>query len=161
MFRYLNIFSLFADMTLKLSLGLIFFNYGYGKLLKLINGEGSGLIGMVASIPFFGNYPVFFSWTLALTETLVIFAFIYGYMSFLPISNFISRFAGFLCLIISIVIIYLHIFVWGDNLFSHGPFEALNSGEGKKAVFGQFLFIPISLYIIFNNRINLSVINEK
>ena len=128
MFRYLNIFSFFVDISLKLSLGLIFFNYGYSKLIKLINGEGSGLIGMVASIPFFGTYPVLFSWTLALTETLVI---------------------------------YLHIFVWGDNLFSHGPFEVLNTEEGKKVVFGQFLFIPISLYIIFNNRINLSIVNEK
>ena len=161
MFRYLNIFPLLADFFLKISLGLIFFNYGYVKLIKLINGEASGLIGMVASIPLFGNYPFLFSWLLAITETSIIFAFIYGYINFLPISSFISRFAGFLCLIISLVIFYLHIFVWGDNIFSHGPFESLNIEEGKKAIFGQLLFIPISIYIIFNNSTNLSTINEK
>ncbi len=159
--KFLNIFSIFADLGLKLSLGLIFFNYGYGKLSKLLKGEAEGLIGMVASIPVFGMFPFFFSWCLAITETFVIFAFICGYINFLPFSNFVSRFAGFLCLIISIVIVYLHVFVWGDNFFSHGPFEALNAEEGKKAVFGQFLFIPISIYIIFNNRINFSALSEN
>ena len=159
MFRYHNITSLITDITLKLSLGLIFFNYGYGKLNKLLNQEADGLIGMVASIPVFGTFPLFSSWMLALTETFAIFAFIYGYTNF-SFSNFITRFTGVLCLIISIIIVYLHIFSWGDNLFSHGPFESLNVEEGKKDIFGQFLFIPISLYIIFNNRLNLSAFNE-
>ena len=78
----------------------------------------------------------------------------------LSLSNFISRFTGFLCLIISIIIVYLHVFAWGDNLFSHGPFVSLNIEEGKKAVFGQFLLIPISIYILFNNRLNLSAFSE-
>ena len=160
MSRYHHITYFITDITLKLSLGLIFFNYGFGKLNKLINQEADGLIGMVASIPFFGIFPLFSSWMLALTETFAIFAFLYGYTNF-SLSNFIPRFTGLLCLIISIIIVYLHVFAWGDNLFSHGPFESLNIEEGKKAVFGQFLFIPISLYIIFNNRINLSTINEK
>ena len=160
MSRYHHITYFITDITLKLSLGLIFFNYGFGKLNKLINQEADGLIGMVASIPFFGIFPLFSSWMLALTETFAIFAFLYGYTNF-SLSNFISRFTGLLCFIISIIIVYLHVFAWGDNLFSHGPFESLNIEEGKKAVFGQFLFIPISLYIIFNNRINLSTINEK
>ena len=64
---------------LKLSFGLIFFNYGYGKLIKLTSGEGAGLIGMVSSIPIFSIFPLFFAWSLALTETFVIFALIYGY----------------------------------------------------------------------------------
>ena len=161
MLRSLNIFSLISDIILKLSFGLIFFNYGYGKLIKLISGEGAGLIGMVSSIPIFGTFPLFFSWSLALTETFVIFALIYGYFSFLPCSNFISRFSGFLCLIISLTIVYVHIFMWGDNLFSNGPFEFLNAQEGKKSIFGQFLFIPISIYIIFNSRINFLAINEN
>ena len=161
MFRSLNIFSLILDIILKLSFGLIFFNYGYGKLIKLISGEGAGLIGMVSSIPIFSIFPLFFAWSLALTETFVIFALIYGYFSFLPCSNFISRFSGFLCLIISLTIVYVHIFMWGDNLFSNGPFEFLNTQEGKKSIFGQFLFIPISIYIIFNSRINFLAINEN
>ena len=159
MFRYHNIAYLITDITLKLSLCLIFFKYGYGKLNKLLNQEADGLIGMVASIPLFGIFPLFSSWVLALTETFAIFAFIYGYTNF-SLSNFISRFTGFLCLIISIIIVYLHVFAWGDNLFSHGPFESLNIEEGKKAIFGQFLFIPISMYIIFNNRLNLSAFSE-
>ena len=161
MFRSLNIFSLISDIILKLSFGLIFFNYGYGKLIKLISGEGSGLIGMVSSIPIFSIFPLFFAWSLALTETFVIFALIYGYFSFLPYSNFISRFSGFLCLIISVTIVYVHIFMWGDNLFSNGPFDFLNIQEGKKTILGQFLFIPISIYIIFNSRINFLAINEN
>ncbi len=161
MFRPLNIFSLIADIFLKLSLGIAFFNYGYGKLIKLINNEADSLINMVSNIPFFGLFPVFFSWSLALTESLVIFAFIYGYINILPFTNFISRFAGFLCLIISLVIIYLHITVWGDNLFSHGPFDSLNIKEGKNTVLGQFLFIPISIYILLNNRINHSALNDN
>ena len=161
MFRSLNIFSLISDIILKLSFGLIFFNYGYGKLIKLISGEGAGLIGMVSSIPIFSIFPLFFAWSLALTETFVIFALIYGYFSFLPCSNFISRFSGFLCLIISLTIVYVHIFMWGDNLFSNGPFDFLNIQEGKKTILGQFLFIPISIYIIFNSRINFLAINEN
>lgn len=161
MYKYLNSFSLVPDILLKLSLGLIFFNFGYVKLMKLISNKADGLIGMVASIPVFGTFPLFFSWSLALTETLVIFAFIYGYMNFLPYSNFISRFSGFLCLIISTVILYLHMGVWGDNLFSYGPFDFLNVQDDKKSVLGQFLFIPISIYIILNNRVNHNVLNEN
>ena len=89
MFRPLNIFSLISDIFLKLSLGIVFFNYGYGKLIKLINNEADSLINMVSNIPFFGLFPVFFSWSLALTESLVIFAFVYGYISILPFTNFI------------------------------------------------------------------------
>ena len=159
MLKYHNLTYLITDLSLKLSLGIIFFNYGYGKLIKLINQQANGLIGMVASIPVFGAFPLFFSWTLALTETLAIFAFIYGYTNF-PLSNLISRLTGLSCLVVSIIIVYLHIFSWGDNLFSHGPFETLNVEEGKKAIFGQLLFIPISMYIIFNNRVNLSALNE-
>ncbi len=154
MYKYLNIFSLIADIFLKLCLGIIFFNYGYVKLLKLINKEADGLIGMIASIPFFGAFPLFFAWSLALTETLLIFAFIYGCMSFLPFSNFITKLSGLLCLIISLVIFYLHVFVWGDNLFSYGPFDILNTQDNKNSVIRQFLFIPISLYVILNNRVN-------
>ena len=88
---------------------------------------------------------------LALTETFAIFAFIYGYTNF-SLSNFISRFTGLLCLIISIIIVYLHVFAWGDNLFSHGPFESLNIEEGKKAIFGQFLFIPISMFFFTSEK---------
>ena len=161
MFRSLNILSLISDIILKLSFGLIFFNYGYGKLIKLTSGEGAGLIGMVSSIPIFSIFPLFFAWSLALTETFVIFALIYGYFSFLPYSNFVSRFSGFLCLIISVTIVYVHIFMWGDNLFSNGPFEFLNIQESKKSILGQFLFIPISIYIIFNSRINFLAINEN
>ena len=39
MFRYHNITYLITDISLKLSLGFIFFNYGYGKLNKLLNQE--------------------------------------------------------------------------------------------------------------------------
>ena len=60
MFRYHNITYLITDITLKLSLGLVFFNYGYGKLNKLLNQEADGLIGMVASIPFL-EYFLYFS----------------------------------------------------------------------------------------------------
>ena len=140
MFKHHNITSLITDLSLKLSLGLIFFNYGYGKLNKLLKQEAEGLIGMVASIPIFGIFPLFSSWMLALTETLAVFAFMYGYTNF-SLSNFISKFTGLLCLIISIIIVYLHVFAWGDNFFSHGPFESLNVGEGKKAIFGQFLLV--------------------
>ena len=103
MLRYHNITYLITDISLKLSLGLVFFNYGFGKLNKLLNQEADGLIGMVASIPFFGIFPLFSSWVLALTETFAIFAFIYGYTNF-SLSNFISRFTGLLCLIFKRII---------------------------------------------------------
>ena len=154
MFKYLNVFSFISDLLLKLSFGVIFFNYGYNKLLSLIYGGAEKLINMVASIPFFGKMPVFFAWILALSETCILFALIYGAFSFLPLSNFTTRIAGIFSLIISLVVAYMHIFIWGDNLFSNGPFEMLNASEGKKAIFGQFLFIPISIYIIFNNRLS-------
>ena len=161
MFKYFNIFSLLSDFLLKVTLGLIFFNYGWGKFNKLLTGQSDGLISMVSSIPLFGAFPFFFSWVLALSEILIIFALIYGCFSFLPISNLVTKIAGLFSLIISIVIVYIHIYVWGDNIFSHGPFEILNIQEGKKAIFGQFLFIPISMYIVFNNRLNLSAFNEN
>ena len=161
MFKYINIFPLLSDFILKSSLGIIFFNYGYGKLQKLINGQGDNLIQMVSSIPFFGILPVFFSWTLALSETLIIFALIYGTFTFLPLSILITKLAGIISLIISLVIVYIHVFMWGDNIFTHGPFEFLNIQEGKKAIFGQALFVPISIYIIFNNRANLFLINDN
>ena len=120
-----------------------------------------GSIYLASSIPLFGAFPFFFSWVLALSEILIIFALIYGCFSFLPISNLVTKIAGLFSLIISIVIVYIHIYVWGDNIFSHGPFEILNIQEGKKAIFGQVLFIPISIYIIFNNRGSFSLVNDN
>ncbi len=153
------ILSVLSDALLKLCFGLIFFNYGYGKLKSMITGNSDGLINMVASIPYFGSFPLFFSWTLALGEMIILFALIYGLFYSLPFSNFITKVAGFLSLIISFVIVYQHVFAWGDNIFSYGPFNFLNASEGKKAIFGQFLFIPISMYIIFNSRPMYSFIN--
>ena len=161
MFKYFSIFYLLSDFLLKMSLGIVFFNYGWGKLQKLLNSQGEGLIAMVSSIPFFGFFPIIFAWVLALSEILIIFALIYGYFSFLPLSNLITRIAGLSSIVISLVIVYMHIFVWGDNVFSHGPFEILNIEDGKKAIFGQVLLIPISFYIILNNRGNHLFINEN
>ena len=161
MIKYLNIFPFLTDFFLKMSIGIIFFNYGYQKLIKLISNEGNDLIIMVSNMIFFGSSPVFFSWALALSEFLVIFLLIYGLFNFLPLANFFSKIAGMLCLIISIVIVYQHIFIWGDNVFSSGPFNFLNAEEGKKQIFGQVLFIPISFYIIFNNRAAISFLNDN
>ena len=160
MIKYINIFPWLTDLIIKLSIGIIFFNFGYQKFIKLINNEGEDLIIMVSNIFFFGSLPVFFSWALALSEVIVIFFLIYGFFSFLPLANLITKIAGILCLIISIVIVYQHIFVWGDNIFTNGPFDFFNASEGNKSVFGQVLFIPISLYIIFNNRVETSLLND-
>ena len=159
--KYLNIFSFLTDLIIKASIGIIFFNFGYQKLIKLINNEGQDIITMVSNIFFFGSFPVLFSWVLALSEFIVIFLLIYGIFSFLPIANLITKIAGMLCLIISIVIVYQHIFVWGDNIFLNGPISFLNASEGNKSIFGQILFIPISLYIIFNNKIDYSTLNDN
>ena len=160
MIKYINIFPWLTDLIIKLSIGIIFFNFGYQKFIKLINNEGEDLIIMVSNIFFFGSLPVFFSWALALSEVIVIFFLIYGFFSFLPLANLITKIAGILCLIISIVIVYQHIFVWGDNIFTNGPFDFFNASEGNKSVFGQVLFIPISLYIIFNNRVETTLLND-
>ena len=116
---------------------------------------------MVATIPFFSTFPVFFSWSLALAEIAIFIGLIYGVLNFLPYSNLITKLSGLLSLILSIIIIYQHIFVWGDNVFSYGPFSFLNIEDGGKAVFGQILFFPISLYIIFNNTQNNNYINDE
>ena len=50
---------------------------------------------------------------------------------------------------------------FGQYFFNwYGPFDFLNVNEGKKSVFGQFLFLPISVYIIFSSRSNFNIINE-
>ena len=85
---------------------------------------------------------------------------LYGLFNFLPLTNIITKIAGVISFIISIVIMYQHIYAWGDNIFSYGPFDFLNVNEGKKSVFGQFLFLPISVYIIFSSRSNFNIINE-
>ena len=59
--KYQIILNIFSDVFLKLSFGLIFFNYGYGKLTNLLSGNSDALISMVASIPLFGELPIFFS----------------------------------------------------------------------------------------------------
>ena len=153
--------SLITDVFIKLSLGLVFFNYGYGKLLSLLNGSSQNLENMISTIPVFGYYPVFFSWCAALSETLIIFALVYGIFISLPYSIIISRIAGILSLILSLVIFYQHTITWGDNLFSHGPIEFLNVIDGKKPVFGQFLLIPMSLYIIFNSKISYLITSDN
>jgi hypothetical protein len=43
----------------------------------------------------------------------------------------------------------------------NGPISFLNASEGNKSIFGQILFIPISLYIIFNNKIDYSTLNDN
>tara|TARA_B100000029_G_C17492617_1_gene929672 strand:- start:49 stop:537 length:489 start_codon:yes stop_codon:yes gene_type:complete len=160
MYKYTIILSSLSDAFLKLSFGIIFFNYGYGKLMNLITGNSEGLVSMVSSIPLFGTFPLFFSWVLALGEIGVLIALFYGLFYFLPLSNAITRVAGIVSLIISLVIVYQHIYAWGDNIFLYGPFEILNIEEGKKSIFGQFLFIPISIYIIFSSRPNNNMIND-
>ena len=127
----------------------------------LFLGNGEGLINMVSTIPIFSILPVFFSWTLALSEIIVFLGLLYGILSFLPFSNLITKLSGLLSLSITIVIIYQHIFAWGDNIFSYGPFDFLNVEEGKKSIFGQILFFPISLYIIFNNYQSNNYINDS
>ena len=116
MYKYQYWIFICSDALLKLCFGLIFFNYGYGKLNMLFLGNGEGLISMVSSIPIFGILLVFFSWTLALSEIIVFLGLLYGILSFLPFSNFITKLAGLLSLLITIVIIYQHIFV-GEIMF--------------------------------------------
>ena len=144
--------SLLTDIFIKLSLGLIFFNYGYGKMESLISGDHQRLVNMVSTIPVFQYYPLFFSWCAALSETIIIFALIYGIFISLPYSTLITKIAGVLSFILSFVICYQHIFVWGDNIFQYGPFTFLNVEDGKKSIFGQFLLIPLSMYVIFNAK---------
>ena len=126
MYKYQYWISIISDALLKLFFGLIFFNYGYAKLNMLFLGNGEGLINMVSTIPIFSILPVFFSWTLALSEIIVFLGLLYGILSFLPFSNLITKLSGLLSLLITIVIIYQHIFAWGDNIFSYGPFDFLN-----------------------------------
>tara|TARA_S200000501_G_C20801234_1_gene734145 strand:- start:857 stop:1345 length:489 start_codon:yes stop_codon:yes gene_type:complete len=161
MFKYSLLLSIISDIFLKVSFGLIFFNYGYAKLKNLLNDNGEGLINMVTTIPFFSIFPVFFSWSLAIGEVFVLLGLVYGIFYFLPFSNLLTKLAGIMSLIISIVIVYQHILVWGDNIFSYGPFEIFNIQEGKKSIFGQILFLPISVYIIFNNRISLLLVSDN
>ena len=162
MFKIFNLFNFMSDFLIRFCLGIIFFNFGYGKLDNLIANEAQGLISMIESIYFFGLAPIFFSWCLALSETFLILGLIYGLFTFLPFSVLISRSSGVIALLISLVIMYQHIFVWGDNIFTYGPFEFLNTDEQGKPVYGQFLFIPLSMYVIFNNRqnINLNIDNK-
>ena len=160
MFKYFNILSFFTDILIKMFLGIVFFNYGYVKLVKMLSSDSMGLINMVQKIPLFGLFPVFFSWLLALSETMIIFSLLYGIFSFLPYSNIISRFTGLICLFLSIIILYQHIFVWGDNIFSDGPFPFMNINEDGKTILGQFLLVPLSLYITFHSRQNVFLIND-
>ena len=129
--KYNFLLYIIPDILLKISLGLIFFNYGYVKLVSLINGKADNLIDMVSIVPIFGFLPVFFSWILALSETFLIFALLYGVLNFLPMSLLITKLAGIYSLIISIIIVYMHIFIWNDNVFAYGPFDSLNIVEGK------------------------------
>ena len=160
MYKYLHSMSIISDGLLKLSFGFIFFNYGYAKLNNLILGNGEGLIKMIATMPVFNIFPVFFSWTLALAEISIFLGLLYGVLSFFPFSSLITKLSGILSLFITIVIIYQHIFVWGDNIFTYGPVEFLNIVDGGKAIFGQVLFLPISLYIIFSNSQNSNYISD-
>ena len=160
MYKYNLIFSGLCEAFLKLSFGLIFFNYGYGKLKSLLTNNSDSLINMVSTIPIFGTFPYLFSWALALGEIFILIGLIYGLFNFLPLSNIVTKLAGLISLIISLVIVYQHIFVWGDNIFLYGPFDILNIEEGKKSIWGQFLFIPLSNYIIFNSRTNYNLIND-
>ena len=160
MYKNLNSMSIISDGLLKLSFGFIFFNYGYAKLNNLILGNGEGLIKMIASMSVFNIFPVFFSWTLALAEIFIFIGLLYGVLSFFPYSNLVTKLSGLLSLFITIVIVHQHIFVWGDNVFTYGPVEFLNIADGGKAIFGQVLFIPISLYIIFSNSQNSNYISD-
>ena len=123
MYKYLHSMSIISEGLLKLSFGFIFFNYGYAKLNNLILGNGEGLIKMIATMPIFNIFPVFFSWALALAEISIFIGLLYGVISFLPFSNLITKLSGILSLFISIVIIYQHIFAWGDNIFTYGPIK--------------------------------------
>mgnify|MGYP001335748952 CR=1 FL=1 len=161
MFKLSNLFSFLTDFLIRSFFGLIFFNFGYGKLEKLINGESENLIKMVESIFLFGLFPVFFSWCLALSETFLFVGFIYGLFVFFPYSIIISRLSGLIALVISLVIVYQHIYVWGDNVFFNGPIQFLNTNENKKFIYPQLLFVPISMYIIFNNRTNMDKIIDN
>ena len=160
MYKYNLILSVLSEAFLKLSFGLIFFNYGYGKLKSLLTNNSDSLINMVSTIPIFGKFPVLFSWALALGEIFILIGLIYGLFNFLPLSNIVTKLAGLISLIISLVIVYQHIFVWGDNVFNYGPFNFLNVADGGKAIFGQILFLPISLYIFFSNTQNNYLIND-
>ena len=161
MFKYINKLSFITDIIIKMSLGIVFFNYGYVKLLKLLNNDGQAITSMIEEMPFFNFAPIFFSWSLAISETFIIFALIYGIINFLPFSNLVSRFTGILSLFLSTIILYQHIFIWGDNIFSYGPIEFLNIEESGRPVLGQFLLIPLSLYILFHNRQNFYLINDN
>tara|TARA_A100001015_G_C14761058_1_gene621451 strand:- start:170 stop:658 length:489 start_codon:yes stop_codon:yes gene_type:complete len=160
MFKYFNILSFFTDILIKLFLGIVFFNYGYVKLTNMINSDSLILIDMVQKIPFFGLFPVFFSWVLALSETMIIFGLLYGIFSFLPYSSIVSRITGLVCLFLSLIILYQHIFIWGDNIFSYGPFKFMNVNEEGKTVLGQFLIVPLSLYVTFHSRQSIFLIND-
>ena len=59
MFKYYSIFSFFTDIIIKLSIGIVFFNYGYVKLRNLINDESESLINMVSNIIIFVLYTFF------------------------------------------------------------------------------------------------------
>ncbi len=159
--KYQLILFTISDAFLKLSFGLVFFNYGYGKLITLATGNPEALISMIEAIPLFGRLPIFFSWVLALGEVGILLGLIYGLFYTLPISNLVTKISGIVSLIISLVIVYQHLFSWGDNIFSYGPFDFLNTQDGKKSIFGQFLFLPISMYIIFSTRPNLNIINDS
>ena len=150
-----------SDAFLKLSFGIIFFNYGYTKLITLTSGNPVSLVSMINEIPFFGSFPLFFAWILALGEIGVLIGLVYGLFYSFPLSNIITKVTGLLSFIISIIIVYQHLYAWGDNIFSYGPFNFLNTKEGKTAIFGQFMFLPISAYIIFSSRPNLNIINDS
>ena len=160
MYKFSHFMTISSDVLLKLTFGFIFFNYGYAKLENLILGNAEGLINMVSSIPIFGFFPILFSWILAFSELTIFIGLLYGLFSFLPYSNFATKLSGLLALLITTVIIYLHIFAWGDNIFIYGPFEFLNVQDDGKSVFGQILFIPISFYIIFSNSQNNNNISD-
>ena len=96
----------------------------------------------------------------SLSRNNIFIGLLYGVISFFPFSNLITKLSGILSLFISIVIIYQHIFAWGDNIFTYGPIEFLNIADGGKAIFGQVLFLPISLFIIFCNSLNSNYISD-
>ena len=51
---------------------------------------------MVATIPFFSTFPVFYSWSLAIAEIAIFIGLMYGVLSFLPYSNLITKLSGLL-----------------------------------------------------------------
>ena len=73
---------------------------------------------------------------------------LYGLFNFLPLTNVITKIAGVISFIISLVIMYQHIYAWGDNIFSYGPFDFLNVNEGKNQSLGNFYFC-LFLFILF------------